>query len=221
MQTVAIISQKGGAGKTTLAVNLAVTAEKKGKSVLLLDLDPQASSASWKDSRAAETPVVVAAPASRLSQYLETGRQNGADFAIIDTAPHSENAALESARAADLVLIPCRAGILDIRAIQSSLNICRLANKQAFVVLNALPAQGSMAEEAAAAIQQIGGQLIGSGIVQRIAFNHAMTSGQGVAEYEPTGKAAAEIETILNEVTKALRKSDDKESKAQSRRSRG
>lgn len=206
MQTVTIISQKGGAGKTTLAVNLAVSAEKKGKSVLLLDLDPQASAASWKDSRIAETPVVVAAPASRLSQFLETGRKSGADFAIIDTAPHSENAALEAARAADLVLIPCRAGILDIRAIQSSLNICRLAGKQAFVVLNALPAQGSMAEEAAAAIHQIGGQLIGTGIVQRIAFNHAMTAGQGVVEYEPAGKAAAEIEAILNNVTKALRK---------------
>jgi len=206
MQTVAIISQKGGAGKTTLAVNLAAAAEKNGKSVLLLDLDPQASAAGWKDSRIAETPVVVAAPASRLSQFLETGRKSGADFAIIDTAPHSENAALEAARAADLVLIPCRAGILDIRAIQSSLNICRLAGKQAFVVLNALPAQGSMAEEAAAAIHQIGGQMIGAGIVQRIAFNHAMTAGQGVVEYEPAGKAAAEIEAILNNVTKALRK---------------
>lgn len=164
-------------------------------------------------------PVVVSAQASRLSQFLETARQNGADMAIIDTAPHSENAALESARAADFVLIPRRAGILDIRAIQSSLNICRLAGKPALVVLNALPAQGNMADEAAAAIRQIGGEMVADGVVQRIAFNHAMTAGQGVAEYEPADKAAGEIEALLNHITKALRKSDD-QNQAQPRRSR-
>src|SRR5215208_3254609 len=106
MKIIAILSQKGGAGKTTLAVHLAVAAAESGKTVAMIDLDPQASATSWKDLRKADTPAVVATPVSRLAQVLETAAQHGADIAIIDTAPHSESAALAAARAADLILIP-------------------------------------------------------------------------------------------------------------------
>src|SRR5712692_9312549 len=98
MKTIAILSQKGGAGKTTLAVHLGVAAEAAGKLVAIIDLDPQASAAGWKDLRQAETPVVVSAQASRLTQVLETAAKHGAALAIIDTAPHSESAALAAAR---------------------------------------------------------------------------------------------------------------------------
>src|SRR4051812_9330361 len=116
MKVIALLSQKGGAGKTTLALHLAVAAEQDGHQTAIIDLDPQASAASWGDSRAAETPVVVSAQSSRLAQVLEAARNAGAALAIIDTAPHSESAALAAARAADLILIPCRPAILDLRA---------------------------------------------------------------------------------------------------------
>jgi len=86
MFTVAILSQKGGTGKTTMALHLAVGAEKAGQLAAVIDLDPQASAAGWKDSRQAETPVVVSVPATRLPQALEAARAGGADLALIDSA---------------------------------------------------------------------------------------------------------------------------------------
>ena len=112
MKTISIISQKGGAGKTTIALNLATAAEEAGHSAVVIDLDPQASAKGWHDHRQKESPVVISAQASRISDVLVTAREHGADICIIDTAPHSETAALAAARAADLILIPCRPGIL-------------------------------------------------------------------------------------------------------------
>ena len=70
MKTIAILSQKGGTGKTTISLHLAVAAQQAGHAAVVIDLDPQASSAGWKDSRSGEEPVVVSAPASRLSQRV-------------------------------------------------------------------------------------------------------------------------------------------------------
>lgn len=102
MLTIALISQKGGVGKTTLAIHLATAFEKHGRQTLLVDLDPQSSAAEWKDARAAERPYVMAVPPSRLVKTLETARANNAQVVILDTAPHSEGTALDAARASDL-----------------------------------------------------------------------------------------------------------------------
>ena len=99
MKTISIISQKGGAGKTTLALNLAAAAEALGHSTVVIDLDPQASAKGWHDHRNKETPVVISAHASRLADVLETARKHGAALCIIDTAPHSETTALAAAKA--------------------------------------------------------------------------------------------------------------------------
>ena len=88
MHTIAILSQKGGTGKTTLALHLAVAAEKDGHSTVVIDLDPQASSAGWKDTRPQETPVVVPTPSARLKQALEAARKGRAALVFIDSAPH-------------------------------------------------------------------------------------------------------------------------------------
>ena len=85
MRTIALISQKGGAGKTTLAIALAVTAERAGLTSVLVDLDPQASAAQWSDLRQAKTPVVTCAPAARLTSVLTAAQGAGADIAILDT----------------------------------------------------------------------------------------------------------------------------------------
>ena len=139
MKILALISQKGGAGKTTLALNLAVAAVMDGKQTAVIDLDPQTSATDWGDSREKEAPVVVAAVANRLTKVLEAAASSGADLAVIDTAPHSESASLAAARAADLVLIPCRPSILDLRAIGSTVDLVNLAQAQASIVLNAVP----------------------------------------------------------------------------------
>jgi chromosome partitioning protein len=204
MFKIAIISQKGGAGKTTLAINLAVEAERQNLSSLLLDLDPQSSSTEWGDARAEDYPVVMSTHASRMNKLIDKAESSNAKFVFIDTAPHSENSALEAAKIADIVLIPCRAGILDIKAIQSSLNICSLAKTNALVVLNAIPSQHAIADEAREAIKIIGGHVCQFSIGQRIAFNHAMTIGQGVVEFDIKSKASIEIQNIFNLINKVI-----------------
>ena len=127
MKVIALVSQKGGAGKTTLATGLAVSGERAGLSTVLVDLDPQASAAKWGDLRAAEIPVVTTAPATRIAPVLDAARAAGAALAILDTAPHSADAALAAARAAGLVLIPCRASTADLHAIAASVDLVRIA----------------------------------------------------------------------------------------------
>lgn len=117
MKTLSILSRKGGVGKTTLAIHLAVCASQKRKETVLLDLDPQASASDWGDSREAEEPVIMSCQSARLQQTLGKAADHGAELAIIDTAPHAEAASLTAARLSDLVLIPCKPAILDIRAI--------------------------------------------------------------------------------------------------------
>ncbi|HEX4077922.1 MAG TPA: ParA family protein [Rhizomicrobium sp.] len=87
MKTVAMLSQKGGTGKTTLTLHLAVAAEAAGRATVVIDLDPQASAAGWKDSRKAEAPAVISVPAARLPQALQAAQDGGADLVLIDTAP--------------------------------------------------------------------------------------------------------------------------------------
>ena len=193
MNVIAIISQKGGAGKTTLALHLAVAAERDGQATAIIDLDPQSSATGWGDSRASEAPAVVSAQAARLPKLLDAARANGVRYVFIDTAPHSESAALAAARAADFILIPCRPAILDLRAIKESIDLAKLAEKPAAVVLNAVPPRGALAQDAEEAVRGYDIPIIPIHIGQRAALQHALTAGQTAQEYEPTGKAAEEI----------------------------
>ena len=139
MLTLAFISQKGGAGKTTLACATAVAAERAGLTTVLVDLDPQASASKWSDLRKAETPVITSAQAARLGPILEAARGTGAELVVIDTAPHAADAALEAARAAQLVLIPCRASAADLTAIRATIDLACIAERRAIAILNAAP----------------------------------------------------------------------------------
>ena len=159
----------------------------------MIDLDPQASAAAWADSREKDAPAVVSAQASRLGEMLGAARRHGAALALIDTAPHAETAALAAARAADLVLVPCRPSILDLRAVAASRDIALLAGVQAAAVLCAVPARGPLAGEARTALEDGGLPAAPCAVGQRIAFVHAMTGGLGVQEHAPRSRAAAEI----------------------------
>ena len=197
MRTIAILSQKGGTGKTTISLHLAVAAQTAGRAVVVIDLDPQASAAGWKDSRSDEEPVVVSVPASRLPQTLQAAESGGAEVAIIDTAPHSGEVALAAAEAADLVLIPCRPGILDLRAIGTTARVVKLAGKPAYVVLNTVPPRAShVLADARAAVAVHGLDVAPIALQQRAAYAHALTAGQTAQEYERGGKAAEEIASL-------------------------
>lgn len=204
MKVVSILSQKGGTGKTTVAINLAVAASLKKKNVVVIDLDPQPSASSWADSRVAENPVVISAQYARLDNILETAKENKTDLVLIDTAPHSETAALAAARVSDLVLVPSRPAIFDIRSIKDTITITKLADKPTVAILNAVPHQGSLSDEAKQAIEGMGITVCPVQLGQRVAFVHSLTYSQAVQEYEGEGKAAAEILELYKWIAERL-----------------
>jgi len=196
MKIYAIIAQKGGTGKTTLAVNLAVAAERAQLASAVIDLDPQASATVWKDLRTTDAPFVVSAQAARLPQVLETARKANAGLVVIDTAPHSENTALAAARSADLIIIPCRPAIFDLRAITNTIDLANIAKKPAAIVFNAVPTRGDVIDQAREALEGYKVPICPHFISQRSAFAHSLTVGQGVQEYDSHGKAALEITAV-------------------------
>ena len=208
MYTVALISRKGGAGKTTLACGLAVAGERAGLMTALVDLDPQGSASAWSGLRAADTPAVVMGSAPQLRPLLAAARSAGADLAIIDTAPHSTGAALKAAQAADLVLIPCRASVADLHAIGTSIEISRNAGTAAAVVLNAAPVQGPLVSQAQAAVAGYEVDMVPVVLHQRIAHVHAFTNGLTAAELARTSKAAGELAALFDWVRKEGRLQD-------------
>lgn len=204
MKTISIISQKGGAGKTTLAINLAGAALEQGLSVVIIDLDPQTSAKKWHDDRInKDSPAVISAHAERLPEILEAAKRNGADLCIIDTAPHSETNALDAANAADLVVIPCRASSFDLKAIATSIKLTKIAQKPAVIVINGAQPRGSLANQAEQGItEKYGMPVLDTRVTQRMAFVHSVTEGQTVFEYEPDGAAAAEIQALFKSTCK-------------------
>lgn len=199
MKVIVIASQKGGAGKTTLAINLAVEAERRERSVAIVDIDPQASATQWGDSRKEDAPVVMSVQATRLEHTLDELEKAGADYVFIDTAPHAESAALTAIRKADLVIVPCRPAILDLRAIGNTIELIKLAkSKNSLVLFNAVLPRSNILREAEEAVNSLGISTCPLYITQRIAFSNAITAGLSVQEYEPTGKAAQEIKEIFD-----------------------
>lgn len=197
MLVLSVISQKGGAGKTTLACSLAVAAERSGLAAVLVDLDPQGTAAKWGELREADTPVVTAAATDRLVAVIEAARNAGAAIAVVDTPPHSADAALAAARVADLVLIPCRPSAADLHAIGASIELVREAGSPALVILNACPVRNPLTGQALEAITGYGLDAAEVVVHQRIDHVHAFTAGQSAAEISPRSKAGREIEQLF------------------------
>lgn len=197
MKIISLINQKGGVGKTTLALHLTTAFHHHGFNTLLLDLDPQSSATEWYDSRADELPPVHSIQPARLDKTLEQAKAIDTDIIVLDTAPHTEAAALAAARAADLVIIPCQPKIMDLRAMRRTADLIRLIKAPSFVVLNGVPHQGTVAEEAAEAIEDdIGLPVAPVRLGYRVAYDRSLIAGQTAQEFEPDGKAAREIEAI-------------------------
>lgn len=202
MKTLAILAQKGGSGKTTVAVHMAVCAARQKLKVAIIDIDPQRSAYQWNESRPEGQKLdAVTADAEALAGLLQRARAGGIDLTIIDTAPHSNAAAAIAARLADYVLIPCRPARFDLDAIASTVDIARAANTPAAVVINAAP-RGRLAEEARDALARKGVTVIPTVLHQRAAYSHAVIDGRSVHEYEPKGAAAEEIDSLYHHITR-------------------
>lgn len=198
MRTLAIISQKGGVGKTTLATALAVAAEASGRSAAIFDLDPQASAAFWKDTREAGAPAVIAVPPARLQHVLKAAAASGCALAIIDAPPFAKDIAFEAAQHADFILIPTRPAVLDVMAMTKTLELVRHYAKPSTVVLTFCPVQGREVADTEAAVKQLGAMLSPVRIHNRVAYSRAQQTGLSAQEFEPDGKAADEIKQLYS-----------------------
>lgn len=195
MKTISLVSQKGGAGKSTLAANLAAYAVSQGVKTAIVDVDPQASLSAWHSLRLNHyndiTLVISHAPL--LSDQIKQLKQNNYDLCIVDTSPHNSTAAATAIRESDLTIIPVRPSAFDLFAVQATFDL--LGDRAGGVVINAVPS-GTLVEDPAVDFVKQSGVRILAVIAQRIAYQHATNAGQGVTEYEPKGKAAAEINEL-------------------------
>ncbi|MBV8094087.1 MAG: AAA family ATPase [Acetobacteraceae bacterium] len=197
MRTVAVVSQKGGAGKTTLALHMAVAAEQAGYSAAVVDMDPQGTAEAWSEWRKEAPPVVIPAKTATLARTVEKAGQFGAELIVMDTPPLAEAEARAAARIADLVLVPCRPNAFDLHSIRTTADLTRFAAKPAFAVFNAGPiAAPRLYAETTELVTEIGLQVAPVRLSERAAFRHATGSGQAAQEIEPDGKAAAEVAAV-------------------------
>jgi chromosome partitioning protein len=198
MHTIAVISQKGGAGKTTLAVNLAAVAAREFVT-LVLDTDPQATASRWSQWRGGGEPEVVDCGApSLLAGKLEKSAELGAELVLIDTPPHADAMARQAARLADLILIPCRPRAFDLAAMEATSDLVRSSRKPAFVVFNAGPPHAPLVyRDAAEVIAGMFDLLIAPVFLsERAAFHHATASGRSAPEIDGDSKASAELGSL-------------------------
>ena len=202
IRTLALISQKGGSGKTTLALGLAVAHQRAGGQAAVIDLDPQGSATVWGRLRDGVPPVVTPAHPPRLARVIETAAAAGASLAVVDTAPREAGGAAEAARLADLVLIPCRPSAVDLAAVPATLATVGVVD--ALAVLNACPPRGRWVAEAAEAVRAFGFGLAPVTLGARVAHAKAFTLGRTAQETEPSSPAAVEAAALYRWVMEAL-----------------
>jgi chromosome partitioning protein len=207
---ISIAQQKGGAGKTTLAIQLAIAWLAKGKRVAMLDIDPQGSLAAWAALRRVRLGEPGAAPAVQSLSGWRLGNEVPAlrrsyDLVLIDSPPHAETDAKTAIRQADLVLLPCQPNALDVWATEPTLSFAQDNRTAALLVLNRVPARSRAAEAIQAAIAEKGWPLAKARLGNRQAYAASINEGQGVAELAPASPAGQEIEALAKEVARKLR----------------
>jgi len=198
MRVLSLVTQKGGTGKSALAVSLAVVAEQAGERVCILDLDPQGTSASWYETRTAETPAVLDHnQAGSVPETVARLRDAGFTLAIIDTPGIDSHATRGAMREADLCLIPVRPSEADVKATMPTVRALEGMGRPYALVINQAPTNKQARVTAAVSVRlSTQGMVLPVPIASRIDHQYAYALGQGVHEYDPNGKAAAEIAEV-------------------------
>ncbi|ECE2890375.1 ParA family protein [Salmonella enterica] len=197
MKILVLASQKGGAGKTTLAAHLAVAAEQAGAGpAVLIDTDPQGSLSAWWNSREADTPALAAATLAELPAKLVALAEAGFELAVIDTPPAITAAISDVVKLADFVLIPTRPSPHDLRAVGSTVDIAQEAGRPfAFAVTQAKPT-ARLTVQAVAALSAHGA--VAPAIVHdRVDYAASMVDGRTVQEADSKSRSAEEIAQLF------------------------
>lgn len=210
MFTISIIGQKGGSGKTTVALGLAVTAAHVGETVVVIDTDPQTNAMNWKDRREDENPTVISIQASRIRQTVDAARTSGADLVIIDTAGKNETASIEAARVSDLVLVPSRPQIFDMDTLPTVRTMLRAGgDPKAYVLYNFVHPQGTQLVDKlkSLTVEHCGLQACPVHLTQRAVYPDSQARGKGPQEIEPQNRAVAELEELYLFIQKIKKQS--------------
>jgi chromosome partitioning protein len=211
MKTIALVNQKGGAGKSTLAASLAVAAAEAGEKVAALDLDPQGSLAAWGENRETANPVVdrvTPEQLGKLAAILSALEKQGFTIVVLDTAGADTTGGNLAMKSSDLCLVPARPSKLDLQATMTTVEtVMRLGLRErfAFVLNQSPPGRNTRASEAAKGLEMFG-VLASPSIMQRADHQDAVAAGQGVTEYAPTGRAAEEVRDLWRWIAKKIGK---------------
>ena len=206
---VTIAQQKGGAGKTTLVAQLAVAFAAKGKSVAIVDIDPQGSLTGWfreREKSDAANKLVLSTITGWRAQGAIDKLKTEFDFVLVDSPPHAETEARIAVRAADLVLVPIQPSPMDLWATEPTLALARNEKRLAFLVINRLMPRVNLGEILTERIAALGVAVAKATIGSRTSFAASMLEGKGVVETAPGSKARAEILSLAGEITKLLSK---------------
>ena len=196
MNILALTSQKGGSGKTTLAGHLAVAAEREGAGpVALIDTDPQGSLTDWWNERQATTPAFLSASIATLSRDLDRARDLGFQLVIIDTPPAITDMIEHVIALSDLVVIPTRPSPHDLRAAGTTISMVEAAGKSLVFVINAANPRARITGEAAVVLSQHG-TVAPVTIHQRTDFASSMIDGRTVMELPRAERSSDEIKSL-------------------------
>lgn len=206
MRVLALASQKGGSGKTTLSGHLAVQAQLAGAGpVCLIDIDPQGSLADWWNERESEMPAFAQTTVARLASDLEVLRQQGFRLAVVDTPPAITMAIQSVIAVAELIVIPTRPSPHDLRAVGATVDLCDRAGKPLIFVVNAATPKAKITYEAAVALSQHG-TVAPVTVHHRTDFAASMIDGRTVMEIDPQGRSASEVAELWNYISERLEK---------------
>jgi chromosome partitioning protein len=210
MHVLAFVTQKGGTGKSSLAISLAVAAQEAGLKAAIVDIDPQGTASEWFQRRRAEAPEVARLHWSSLSSQIYAYERSGHDLVLLDTPGADDSAAAAAIREASLCLLPLRPSIADVEAMKPTLKYLNDRNKPFSFVLNQCPAGGRTSRTSSAfrALQLIGA-VCDATVALRSDHMDALAAGLGVTEHAPSGKAATEIRDVLDWIiTRKMRRDE-------------
>jgi chromosome partitioning protein len=196
MKVISLVTQKGGSGKSTLCVSLAVAAYQAGRPVFILEMDKQATVTQWAQARKdSEPPEVAQITADKLESAIDRLRGADCHFLFIDTPGIDSPGTNSAIRVSDLCLIPCRPTPADLRAMKPTLQVIHRLGKDFAFVLNQTPVKGYRVRDTAEGLKVLG-MLADVSVVMRNDHQDAIGTGQGVTEFNPEGAAADEIRRL-------------------------
>jgi chromosome partitioning protein len=200
---VVLLGMKGGTGKSTVAIHLAVAAHQAGRKVTLLDTDVQATSMAWRRHREAPEPRVLPARAYEVAKQIATEREDRG-LIVIDTPPRAESDIAKLAAQADLIVIPLRCSMPDVLASDVAFRMAKAADRPSVVIFNAVNPRGLEVAEVREALTAQGYVVAPMVLAHRTAFARALSSGLAVTEFEEHGKAAEEIADLWKWIEERL-----------------